>query len=367
MKLTYVYDLKFQTDGQHMYSKNFSDVTWQKYLHIVDEVHIYPMLHVTERTTLSPITCPLHVHPWPYTRTDQLYTQLTRTWERAFDIVKKSEGIVIRLPSHMGFFIGLACIKLQKPYMVEVVGNAYEAYKLQGNPLYKLLSLPLHEIMKNIIDHAKVAIYVTHHYLQSCYPTAGLAYTVPNAIIHEQQRVMRDTQRTFHIGMIGSMGTKYKGHDTLFRALAILDRYELPLHVKLLGEHCQTLPTYQHISVSHDGILSNSALQQWYEQLSLYVQPSYTEAIGRSIMESMSYGLPAIASNVGGIPELLETKDLFPAKDAQQFAKKIAQYYYDAYLWEQTSKRNQHHIQSFRAEQAEKTRYVAFNMYGKYL
>lgn len=365
MKLTYVYDLKFQTDGQHMYSKNFSDVTWQKYLNVAEEIHIYPILTQVKHSTLPPIQSPLHVHPWPYEKTAQLYSQLSRTWQRAFDIASKIEGIVIRLPSHMGVFVGLACIKLQKPYMVEIVGNAYEAYRLQGNPLYKTLALPIHEAMKKIVHHAKVAVYVTHQYLQTCYPTTGTAYTVPNAIIREQPCVERPT--TFTVGMIGSMGTKYKGHDTLFRALSILDRYALPIQVKLLGEDQRSLPTYKHIQVTHEGILSNDSLQQWYQQLSLYVQPSYTEAIGRSIMESMSYGLPAVASEVGGIPELLEKRDLFPVRDAEQFAKKIAHYYYDPLLWKRTGSRNQRHIQTFRAENAEKMRALAFNHYGKYL
>ena len=36
----------------------------------------------------------------------------------------------------------------------------------------------------------------------------------------------------------------------------------------------------------------------------IYLQPSRTEAISLSIMEAMQYGLPIIAANVGGIPEV---------------------------------------------------------------
>lgn len=38
----------------------------------------------------------------------------------------------------------------------------------------------------------------------------------------------------------------------------------------------------------------------------LFLLPSYTEAMPMSILEAMGYGLPIIASNVGGIPQLVE-------------------------------------------------------------
>lgn len=37
----------------------------------------------------------------------------------------------------------------------------------------------------------------------------------------------------------------------------------------------------------------------------IYLQPSYTEALGIAILEAMSYRIPVIASNVGGIPEIV--------------------------------------------------------------
>lgn len=37
----------------------------------------------------------------------------------------------------------------------------------------------------------------------------------------------------------------------------------------------------------------------------IYLQPSRTEAISLTIMEALHHGLPVVASNVGGIPEVV--------------------------------------------------------------
>lgn len=38
----------------------------------------------------------------------------------------------------------------------------------------------------------------------------------------------------------------------------------------------------------------------------IYVQPSRTEALGLAAVEAISYGLPTVASNVGGLPEVTD-------------------------------------------------------------
>lgn len=58
----------------------------------------------------------------------------------------------------------------------------------------------------------------------------------------------------------------------------------------------------------------------------IYIQPSRTEAISLSIMEALSYGLPIIASNVGGIPEVCVNESnglLFHCNDSTELAKSL--------------------------------------------
>jgi glycosyltransferase involved in cell wall biosynthesis len=45
---------------------------------------------------------------------------------------------------------------------------------------------------------------------------------------------------------------------------------------------------------------------QFYAALDLYIMPSRSEAWGLTALRAMAYGLPVIASNVGGLPEVVE-------------------------------------------------------------
>lgn len=64
-------------------------------------------------------------------------------------------------------------------------------------------------------------------------------------------------------------------------------------------------------------------------RLDIFVLPSQAEGISNTILEAMATGLPVIATNVGGNPELVidgETGSLIAANDAEAMAKKVLDY-----------------------------------------
>jgi glycosyltransferase involved in cell wall biosynthesis len=61
------------------------------------------------------------------------------------------------------------------------------------------------------------------------------------------------------------------------------------------------------------GTLPNIELVGWVENVGdylaafdLFVHPSLHEALGSTLLDAMHFGLPVVATNVGGIPELVE-------------------------------------------------------------
>ena len=99
-------------------------------------------------------------------------------------------------------------------------------------------------------------------------------------------------------------------------ALAILKEQNIPFRLiqigggssEITGEDTKQLHDRCHRLGLDDDVVwvgLTDHVDRYLEQADIYCQPSRTEAIGLSIMESMQHSLPVVASNVGGIPELV--------------------------------------------------------------
>ena len=67
-------------------------------------------------------------------------------------------------------------------------------------------------------------------------------------------------------------------------------------------------------------------MERFYQKATIYFQPSLIENHSIAIIEAMSYALPCIASNIGGIPESItdnETGFLCNPQDIDRFSDKI--------------------------------------------
>jgi glycosyltransferase involved in cell wall biosynthesis len=67
------------------------------------------------------------------------------------------------------------------------------------------------------------------------------------------------------------------------------------------------------------------AVRAVLDEADLFLLPSRTEGLPRSMVEAMARALPCIGSSVGGIPDLLSPEDLVPPGDVAALAAKICQ------------------------------------------
>jgi glycosyltransferase involved in cell wall biosynthesis len=87
--------------------------------------------------------------------------------------------------------------------------------------------------------------------------------------------------------------------------------------------------------VFFEGWVSGEKKTTLLQESDVYVLPSYFEAMPLSILEAMSYGLPVIATTVGGVPEIVKNGKngfLITPGDKKELAKSIKMFLHDMSL-----------------------------------
>lgn len=153
-------------------------------------------------------------------------------------------------------------------------------------------------------------------------------YRVPNAV--QLPSATAQAQGLFHIGMVARFSHE-KGQDILVKAAHLLAEKGLSFRMTLAGDgpefpHIRELIETHHLQeiISLPGMVCDTA--SLYQTLHLLVAPSRSEGFSNTILEAMAHGLPIIASNIGGNPELVipqKTGWLFPTENAAELAQCI--------------------------------------------
>ncbi|MDJ0751158.1 MAG: glycosyltransferase [Woeseiaceae bacterium] len=110
------------------------------------------------------------------------------------------------------------------------------------------------------------------------------------------------------IGHVGAYDQSHKGQLTIIEAARIAVASHPDWHFLLCGEGKDEARFRAEI-----GDLPNIELVGWVDNVGdwlaafdLFVYPSRHEALGSTLLDAMGLGLPILASNVGGIPEVVE-------------------------------------------------------------
>ena len=85
------------------------------------------------------------------------------------------------------------------------------------------------------------------------------------------------------------------------------------------------------------GKVSHKNIEKYFQKLSVFIAVSTRESFGVSILEAASCGVPAITSDVGGLPEVNKnnyTGFVIPANNPQILSKKILKLYFNNNLRE---------------------------------
>ena len=294
--------------------------------------------------------------------------------------VKNSDIIIARVPSSISYLVIRSAIKYNKPYLVEVVGCAWDANKNHGSLVGKFLAPYSYLKMRSIIKNAPYVIYITKEFLQKRYPNENITTVCPNVKIEEvsidvlENRLEKirnpDTEEKIKLGLIGSLDVNYKGHDTVILDIKRLKEMGFDVKVEFVGKGDNTRwVNLAKLSGVEDNIIfkgslpSGSAIYSWIDSLDMMVQPSYAEAQGRSIIEGMSRGCPIIATRVGGIVELINHDLLIKAGDYDDLAEKIKKLIQNRVEMEKSSIENFNEAKQYYNNNIEAVRYSFLTKY----
>lgn len=124
----------------------------------------------------------------------------------------------------------------------------------------------------------------------------------------------RSPRRATGIIAVGRL-EEIKGHDILLRAYALLPRdLRIKNRLTIVGKGRQqtalvalaeTLGIAD--NVSWTGVQNPANTKKLLRSARLFVHPSHDEAMPLALMEAMSHSLPCVATNVGGVPEIIQS------------------------------------------------------------
>lgn len=245
--------------------------------------------------------------------------------------VKNADALILRMPSANAVIAHRFAKEFNKPFLVEMVACVFDAlwnYDWRG----KLLAYPKYWRYQKIIKECPYVLYVTTHFLQKRYPTDGqgiacsdvILKQTDNAILEKRLESIKSAKKPLKIVTVAAIDVPYKGQADVIKILSQLQSEDFEYWIVGQGNPDRLNNAIQHSKRRNIKILGSIKHNEVFDLLQkadLYIQPSRQEGLPRAVIEAMSVGLPALGSNIAGIPELLPQECVYDPKDLNVLKK----------------------------------------------
>ena len=156
------------------------------------------------------------------------------------------------------------------------------------------------------------------------------------------------------VGHLGELDHSHKGQRTIIEAARQLQESHPDLHFMLLGVG-KDETEFRHAAEGLDNIEFAGFVDNvgpYLARFDLFVYPSMHEGLGSSLLDALSFGLPIVATRVGGIPELVEHEVnglLIAPEQPAELVAAVERLLGDADLCESMSRKNRKKATRFTA------------------
>ncbi len=369
----YVFDRT--PDGAVWTRDNYAPSYWAMYLEHIEEIVVVARIRDVDRCgpTHVQVSAPnVRFAAVPPYHGMGVLAHLRAILRTVDDVWQPGDLLVLRLPGTISGLVALTRRIRRRPYAAEVVGDPYDmlARGVTGQRVAPLVRHFSTASLKAACRRAVGVSYVTDAAMQRRYPPGPR--TTATAYAHvELPPDQRASPRTlpgpgmpFGLVSVSTLAAMYKGIDVLLRALVLVRDKGIDARLVVVGggRHQRELEALAadlglaDVCEFTGGLPSGAAVRERLEAADLFVLPTRAEGLPSALIEAMAVGLPAVASAVGGVGELLPEAHTPPAGDVDALAAAIVRLATDADEYHGASVRNLERAADFRPERLSRLR-----------
>lgn len=309
----------------------FPYLYWSDYLKFFDEVAVVARVGNVQSvdSSFSRVDGPqVSVIKMPYyVGVKSFFTKIPSLLWSAYKIVKSKEFYILRT-GNVSNILWLFIFLFRKPYLREFPGNIKEGIIGYGGTTLAV------RLVANFLDHfssfqarySNANSFVSND-CKRLYESNMPSYVFSSFNLNEvtARKTNFSCEGIFNLVSVGRLEGE-KGHKDLIQSLT---KVGVKTKLTVIGdgtqrESLEVLAQELNVNIEFLGsILDRDKLFSIIKDSDLYIIPSHTEGMPRSLLEAMSVGTPCIGTRVGGIPEVIDGQYLVSAKDTQEMANLI--------------------------------------------
>lgn len=349
MNITIVMDGRFEWADGTAYSSHMAYHPFvERFLRVFDTANICARAYDVLAPTGAPVSGPgaTFLRLGNYRGAKLFVRQLPGLLRSLWRLSGSSDPVLAYLPGTLPIIFGfMRLARGRRLYSLMVADPADQLQKgaLQ-HPLRRVARFTFIWSVRFILRHSSGAMYVTKHYLQQKYPVSkGKQFATSDVFIREEELATARSPSDFEhspkiLTYVAMMAQDYKGHDDLIRALRIARESGADVRLKLIGDgplrpKIEAMAKDEGIAdlVEFKGKVAHGHdMTHELDASDLFVMTSRAEGLPRAMVEAMARGVPAISTNVGGVPELISAECIVAPNDPGAFANKINEVIADA-------------------------------------
>ena len=224
---------------------------------------------------------------------------------------KNSTFLILLIVSLFSLYV-LICKLRNKPVILHVHGGAFKLFYTNSNSIQKALIRETLELSTALI----VLSSYWKSFFQSIVPDCKIR-VIPNSVTVQEINEFDPEKETVNILFLGAL-SKNKGLNELITIIPKIINYNKKVVITIAGFPIQK---EKRLNFLLKALKQNSKFSgnfcfienligkekdKVFKNTDIYVLPSYFEGLPFTILESMSYGIPVITTDVGSIPDVVE-------------------------------------------------------------